>query len=184
MEQQARYENEDNLGEGGGKGATSSKPPPPVLEGSSLTAGDPTALQEQSFCRLPAPFPPIKPQPMDIICGRGSRMTHPGNQRFRRLVLERKEIYQQSTRREDKTRITLEIVQQLLSPDPLSLEPARYVTPNQLLSEATRRLSHCQSCPLIGPSTTRNMSFTHTVLVSTRTTAFFSATIRPPFGTK
>lgn len=132
MEQQARYDNEDPLGEGAGMGATSSQPSPPALEESSPTATT-TAFPNHSFCRLPPPFPPIEPRPMDIICGRGSRMTHPGNQRFRSLVLERKEIYQQSTRREDKTRITLEIVQQLLAPEPYNPQPARYVTLDRLL---------------------------------------------------
>ena len=28
-----------------------------------------------------------EPKPMDIICGRGSRITHPGNKRFRLIVL-------------------------------------------------------------------------------------------------
>lgn len=52
------------------------------------------------------------PDPKDVICGRG-KMTvdHPGNRRFRQLVSERKESYQQAKRRDDKTRITCELVQ-------------------------------------------------------------------------
>jgi hypothetical protein len=58
-------------------------------------------------------------QPMDIICGRGSRVAHPGNQRFRKAVLERKAEYQKAQRRDDKTRITHEIVETLRSgPEP------------------------------------------------------------------
>ena len=60
-------------------------------------------------------------QPMDIICGRGSRVAHPGNQRFRKVVLERKVEYQKAQRRDEKTRITHEIVETLRS-DP---EPSR-----------------------------------------------------------
>lgn len=56
----------------------------------------------------------LDPQPTDIICGRGARVTHPGNQRFRRIVLQRKGEYQHAKRREDKTRITLDIVRVLL----------------------------------------------------------------------
>lgn len=62
-----------------------------------------------------------EPRPMDIICGRGSRITHPGNKRFRQVVMEQKELYQRATRREDKTRITLDIVQRLMAGE----EPSR-----------------------------------------------------------
>ena len=62
-----------------------------------------------------------KPRPMDIICGRGSRITHPGNKRFRQIVLEHRDAYQRSTRREEKTRITLDIVQRLVG----GSEPSR-----------------------------------------------------------
>jgi hypothetical protein len=58
-------------------------------------------------------------QPMDIVCGRGSRVAHPGNQRFRKIVLDYKEAYQKAQRRDDKTRITQEIVEALRSgPEP------------------------------------------------------------------
>jgi hypothetical protein len=49
----------------------------------------------------------------DVICGRGKSVAHPGNQRFRDLVLARKEEYQKAKRRDDKTRITSEIVEAL-----------------------------------------------------------------------
>lgn len=64
-----------------------------------------------------------EPRPMDVICGRGSRITHPGNQRFRKLVAENKSTYQRATRREDKTKITLDIVQKLMRCE----DPSRYV---------------------------------------------------------
>lgn len=64
-----------------------------------------------------------EPKPMDIICGRGSRITHPGNKRFRQIVLEQKELYQKAIKREDKTKITLDIVHRLMSFE----EPSRYV---------------------------------------------------------
>lgn len=64
-----------------------------------------------------------EPLPMDVICGRGSRITHPGNQRFRKLVAEQKDTYQRAKRREDKTKITLDIVQKLMRCE----EPSRYV---------------------------------------------------------
>ena len=63
------------------------------------------------------------PRPMDIICGRGSRLTHPGNKRFRQLVLEQKDAYQKALKREEKTKITLDIVQRLMT----GAEPSRYV---------------------------------------------------------
>lgn len=67
-----------------------------------------------------ATTPPVRgelvpePRPMDVICGRGSRISHPGNQRFRKLVSEQKGAYQRAARREDKTKITLDIVQRLM----------------------------------------------------------------------
>lgn len=52
------------------------------------------------------------PASHDIICGRGKMTSsHPGNRRFRELVLERKQAYQRARRRDDKTRITFELVQ-------------------------------------------------------------------------
>lgn len=54
------------------------------------------------------------PAPSDVICGRGKMtVAHPGNRRFRVLVRERKNDYQKATRRDDKTRITQELVQSL-----------------------------------------------------------------------
>jgi hypothetical protein len=53
------------------------------------------------------------PAVSDVICGRGKSVSHPGNKRFRRLILAQKEAYQKATRRDDKTRITFEIVEQL-----------------------------------------------------------------------
>jgi len=54
------------------------------------------------------------PAQHDIICGRGKMTSsHPGNRRFRDLVLEKKQAYQRARRRDDKTRITFELVQTL-----------------------------------------------------------------------
>eukprot|EP00522_Entomoneis_paludosa_P017161 CAMPEP_0172444218 /NCGR_PEP_ID=MMETSP1065-20121228/4276_1 /TAXON_ID=265537 /ORGANISM="Amphiprora paludosa, Strain CCMP125" /LENGTH=273 /DNA_ID=CAMNT_0013194651 /DNA_START=94 /DNA_END=915 /DNA_ORIENTATION=- len=59
-----------------------------------------------------------------IICGRGSRVSsNPGNDRFRSLVQERKEEYQSAPRREEKTRITMEIIQALTE----GPEPCRFM---------------------------------------------------------
>eukprot|EP00980_Cylindrotheca_fusiformis_P009035 scaffold1939_cov92-Cylindrotheca_fusiformis.AAC.8 len=56
------------------------------------------------------------PAPNDIVCGRGKMtIAHPGNRRFRKLVAEMKDDYQKARRRDHKTRITLELVQQLRS---------------------------------------------------------------------
>jgi hypothetical protein len=63
------------------------------------------------------------PSPHDIICGRGKSGPHLGNQRFRRLVSSMKEAYQKARRREEKTRITQNIVRALRDGDP----PCRYV---------------------------------------------------------
>ena len=40
-------------------------------------------------------------------------VAHPGNRRFRQLIMEKKDEYQKAIRRDDKTRITLELVQSL-----------------------------------------------------------------------
>jgi hypothetical protein len=54
------------------------------------------------------------PNPNDVICGRGKMTTaHPGNRRFRQLVRERKDVYQKAKRRDDKTRITFDLVQEI-----------------------------------------------------------------------
>jgi hypothetical protein len=54
------------------------------------------------------------PAPVDVICGRGKMTSsHPGNRRFRELVLEKKQAYQRARRRDDKTKITFELVQAL-----------------------------------------------------------------------
>jgi hypothetical protein len=53
------------------------------------------------------------PDSMDVICGRGKSISHPGNQRFRRMILAKKEAYQKARRRDEKTRITFEIVVEL-----------------------------------------------------------------------
>lgn len=55
-----------------------------------------------------------EPRPTDVICGRG-KMTasHPANRRFRELVDSHKASYQNSKRRDEKTRITCELVDKL-----------------------------------------------------------------------
>jgi len=55
-----------------------------------------------------------EPRPTDVICGRG-KMTasHPANRRFRELVDSHKAAYQNSKRRDEKTRITCELVDKL-----------------------------------------------------------------------
>jgi hypothetical protein len=42
-------------------------------------------------------------------------VAHPGNRRFRQLVMEKKQTYQKARRRDDKTRITFELVHNLRS---------------------------------------------------------------------
>ena len=53
------------------------------------------------------------PEGNDVICGRGKSITHPGNLKFRQLVLARKDEYKRAKRRDDKTRIAFEIVEAL-----------------------------------------------------------------------
>ena len=53
------------------------------------------------------------PEGNDVICGRGKSITHPGNLKFRQLVLARKDEYKRANRRDDKTRIAFEIVEAL-----------------------------------------------------------------------
>lgn len=62
------------------------------------------------------------PEDNDVICGRGKSVSHPGNLKFRQLVLNRKDEYMQAKRREDKTRIATEIVEELRN----SQRPSRY----------------------------------------------------------
>lgn len=52
--------------------------------------------------------------------------SHPGNRRFRELVMEKKQAYQRARRRDDKTRITFELVQTLR-------DGGRYVLSERLL---------------------------------------------------
>jgi hypothetical protein len=54
-------------------------------------------------------------QPKDVLCGRDRRAhNHPGNKRFRSIVQSYREKYQSAPRREDKNRITNEIIQRVL----------------------------------------------------------------------
>jgi hypothetical protein len=54
-------------------------------------------------------------QPKDVLCGRDRRAhNHPGNKRFRSIVQSYRERYQSAPRREDKNRITNEIIQRVL----------------------------------------------------------------------
>lgn len=64
------------------------------------------------------------PEDHDVICGRGKSVTHPGNQKFRRMVLARKEEYQQAKRRDEKTRIAYDIVEEIRQ----GPESSRYVS--------------------------------------------------------
>lgn len=55
----------------------------------------------------------------DIVCGR-DKLTHShiGNKRFRRVIESNRERYQTATSREEKTRITIELVEMLQSSRP------------------------------------------------------------------
>ena len=58
----------------------------------------------------------IEPLPTDVICGRGKMTSsHPANRRFRELVDFHKCAYQNSKRRDEKTRITCDLVDKLRS---------------------------------------------------------------------
>jgi hypothetical protein len=58
----------------------------------------------------------IEPLPTDVICGRGKMTSsHPANRRFRELVDFHKRAYQNSKRRDEKTRITCDLVDKLRS---------------------------------------------------------------------
>lgn len=53
---------------------------------------------------------------VDVYCGRDKRThSHPGNKRFRELIASYREQYQQASLREQKTRITTEIINQVHS---------------------------------------------------------------------
>jgi len=48
----------------------------------------------------------------DVYCGRDKRShIHPGNKRFRKLITEHRESYQTAVLREEKTRITAQIIE-------------------------------------------------------------------------
>jgi hypothetical protein len=53
-----------------------------------------------------------EPNPTDILCGRGrsTSTNHPANKRFRELVDQHKQAYQHAKRREEKSKITYELV--------------------------------------------------------------------------
>jgi hypothetical protein len=58
----------------------------------------------------------LEPLPTDVICGRGKMTSsHPANRRFRELVDFHKRAYQNSKRRDEKTRITCDLVDKLRS---------------------------------------------------------------------
>ncbi|GAX10370.1 hypothetical protein FisN_3Lh585 [Fistulifera solaris] len=55
-----------------------------------------------------------QPSDHDIVCGRGKSIcAHAGNQKFRRMIVARREEYQSTLKRDDKARITAEVVQAL-----------------------------------------------------------------------
>jgi hypothetical protein len=55
-----------------------------------------------------------EPNANDIVCGRGrSSIEHPANLRFRNLINQHKERYQMAKRRDEKTKITGELVDSL-----------------------------------------------------------------------
>lgn len=66
---------------------------------------------------LPAGLDPSQgienPLDLDILCGRGKSIAHKGNALFRELIDAKKDEYQAARRREDKTRLTCEIVAEL-----------------------------------------------------------------------
>lgn len=80
---------------------------------------------------VPRNMPVPEPRPQDVICGRGKSVAQPGNQRLAALVRERKEEYQRASRRDDKTRITFEIVQAMRQ----GPSPARYECPTKIPSK-------------------------------------------------
>lgn len=75
----------------------------------SLEAVETTALMSKLDPKDGIPHP----LPDDIICGRGKSIAHKGNAKFRQLINEKKDEYQAARRREDKTKLTMEIVNEL-----------------------------------------------------------------------
>lgn len=65
-----------------------------------------------------------QPNENDIVCGRGKSISaHSGNLKFRHMILARRDEYQATFKRDDKSRITAEIVQALRA----GPYPSRYV---------------------------------------------------------
>lgn len=109
---------------GSSKAMSSSKAPHPESSFVNVASDDGSNTPRQNlFCdnRPPTTELPystldvtLDPSPEDIICGRGKMtISHPGNLKFRDLIMERKEEYQLARRREDKTQITIQLVQTL-----------------------------------------------------------------------
>lgn len=59
-----------------------------------------------------------EPLPTDVICGRGNKKTtttNPANIRFRALIEENKAAYQNSKHRDEKTKITCDVIDKMIS---------------------------------------------------------------------
>lgn len=99
--------------------------PTPITTNMNFLSPHVAADEDDDCQKQPAPPPQFQydpaygistPAPNDIVCGRGKMtVAHAGNRRFRKLVMARKDDYQKARRRDHKTRITLELVQQLRS---------------------------------------------------------------------
>jgi hypothetical protein len=61
----------------------------------------------------------VQPRPMDIFCGRGKFVRHPGNKRFQSIIERHRTAYQETNEREEKSSITSQVIQDLQT----NLEP-------------------------------------------------------------
>ena len=95
------------------EGGEDSKPPAMVGESGENDGDDDAKGSSPTKPVNPHPGFFEKPDPMDIICGRGKSGPHPGNQRFQKIIMKNRVAYLESKRREDKSRITHTIVDEL-----------------------------------------------------------------------
>uniref|UniRef100_A0A7S4IJQ1 DUF6824 domain-containing protein n=1 Tax=Odontella aurita TaxID=265563 RepID=A0A7S4IJQ1_9STRA len=70
----------------------------------------------------------LVPTPMDVICGRGKKSKdHAGNARFHYTIRKYKDEYRTATTKDEKTRISLSVLQELRSSSPSGEGPSRFL---------------------------------------------------------
>jgi hypothetical protein len=88
-----------------------SPPLPPSEATQQPLHGSSTLQQQQQQQQLAEVDPSHEIRPTDVLCSRDKAShSHPGNKRFRQLIVRSREQYQNLSLRDDKTRLTTDIV--------------------------------------------------------------------------